>query len=103
VSGDENEVGTELPRPPARHAASHTERPRLVGGREHDAAADRNRPAAQARVKQLLDRGVKGVEVGVKNAGCGSHAILFPSESYCAITSNGTRRAIDVLEPDLRR
>ena len=46
VSGDEDEVGTELPRAPSRHAASHAESPRLVGRREHDSAADRNRPAA---------------------------------------------------------
>jgi hypothetical protein len=46
VSGDENEVGTELPRAPPRHAASHAQSPRFVGSREHDSAADRNRPAA---------------------------------------------------------
>ena len=33
------------------HAASYAKGPRLVGGREHDAAADGNRLAAQARVK----------------------------------------------------
>ena len=41
-----NTVGTELPRASSRHAASHAEGPRFVGGREHDAAADRNRLAA---------------------------------------------------------
>src|SRR5881227_3582446 len=37
-----NEVGTELPRAPSRHAASHAEGPRFIGGSEDDAAADRN-------------------------------------------------------------
>ena len=70
MSADKHEVGTELPRAPSRHAASYAEGPRFVGGREHDAAADRNRLAAQARVKQLFDRRIKGVEVRVENGGC---------------------------------
>src|SRR5687768_14927084 len=73
MSADENEAGTELPRAPSRHAASYAEGPRFVGGGENDAAADRNRLAAQARVKQLFDRRIKGVEVRVENRGCGTH------------------------------
>ena len=73
MSADKNEVGTELPRASSRHAASYAEGPRFVGGREHDAAADRNRLAAQARVKQLFDGRIKGVEVRVENGGCGTH------------------------------
>src|SRR5580765_7849142 len=71
MSADKHEVGAELPRAPSRHAASYAEGPRFVGGREHDAAADRNRLAAQPRIKQLLDRRVKGVEVRMENGGCG--------------------------------
>src|SRR3954464_3199725 len=70
MSADKNKVGTELPRAPSRHAASHTEGPRFVGGRENDAAADRSRLAAQARVEQLFDRRIKGIEVRVENGGC---------------------------------
>src|SRR5687768_11460611 len=77
MSADKHEVGTELPRAPSRHAASYAEGPGFVGGREHDAAADRDRSAAQARVKQLLDRRIKGVEVRVKNRGCGTHRCLL--------------------------
>ena len=69
MSADEHEVGTELPRASSRHAASYAEGSRFVGGRENDAAADRNRLAAQARVEQLLDRRIKGVEVRVENGG----------------------------------
>src|SRR5215813_11873034 len=75
MSADKNEVGTELPRAPSRHAASYSEGPRLVGGRENAAAADRNRLAAQARVEQLFDRSIKGVEVRVENGGCGTHLV----------------------------
>src|SRR5688500_8765731 len=72
VSADEHEVGTELPRAPSRHAASYAEGPRFVGGGEHDAAADGNRLGAQARVEQLFDRRIKGVEVRVENGGAGA-------------------------------
>src|SRR5262252_8545875 len=75
MSGDKHEVGTELPRAPSRHAASYAEGSRFIRSREHDAAADRNRLAAQARVKQLLDRRIKGVQVRVENGGCGTHLV----------------------------
>jgi hypothetical protein len=61
-----------LPRAPAWHAASYAEGPCFVGGRENDAAPDRNRLAAQARVEQLFDRRIEGVEVRVKNGSGGT-------------------------------
>ncbi len=69
MSADENEVGTELPRAPSRHAASNAEGPRFIRSREYDAAADRDRLAAQARVEQLFDRRIKRVEVCMENGG----------------------------------
>jgi hypothetical protein len=75
MSADKHEVGTELPRAPSRHAASYAEGPRFVGGREHDAAANRNRLAAQARVEQLFDRRIKSVKVRVEHGGCGTHLV----------------------------
>src|SRR5688572_4394927 len=72
MSPDKHEVGTELPRAPSRHAASYAEGPRFVRGRENDAAADRNRLAAQARLEKLFDRRIKGVEVRVENGGGGT-------------------------------
>ena len=71
MSADEHEVGTELPRAASGHAAAYAKGSRFVGGRKHDTAADRNRLAAQARVEQLFDRRVKGVEVCVENGGGG--------------------------------
>src|SRR5262245_54831794 len=79
MSADKNEVGTELPRAPSRHAASYAEGPRFVGGRENDAASHRNRLVAQARVKQLFDRRIKGVEVRVEDGGCGTHIVAADS------------------------
>src|SRR5262245_29028983 len=73
VSAHKHEVGTELPRAPSRHAASDAKGPRFVGGREHDAAAHRNRLTAQAWVEQLFDRRIKGVEVRVENGGRRAH------------------------------
>ena len=67
MAADEDQLRAELARPPPRHAAAHAERPRLVGGREHHAAADRDRLAAQRRVEQLLDRRIEGVEVGMED------------------------------------
>src|SRR6266542_5371461 len=84
MSADKNEVGTELPRAPSRHAASYAEGPRFVGGRENDAAADRNRLAAQARVKELFDRRIKGVEVRVENGCHGTHLVdSSPRSTIC--------------------
>src|SRR5512142_3158583 len=63
VSGDENELRTELPRAASGHAAPDAEGPRFVRRRQHDSTTDRNRPAPEARVEQLLDRGIKRVEI----------------------------------------
>ena len=49
------------------HGGADAEGLRLVAGRQHDAAADRDRPAPQPRVVALLDRGEEGVEVGVQD------------------------------------
>ena len=43
-----------------RHAAPHPERSRFIGRREHDPAPNRDRPAPQGRLEQLLDRRVHG-------------------------------------------
>src|SRR6185503_18535709 len=90
MSADKHEGGTELARAPSRHAALYAEGPRFVGGREHDAAADRNRLAAQARVKQLFDRRIKGVEVRVENRGCGTH-LVAPGSSWAKVWRNNLK------------
>src|SRR5262249_2855356 len=67
-------------------------------GCEHHAAADRNRLAAQARVEQLFDRRIKGVEVRVENGGCGTHLVaswLLTGESSARSRSEESRRLFD--------
>ncbi len=49
------------------HRGAHAVGLRLVARREHDAAADDHRPAAQRGVVTLLDRCVERVEVGVQD------------------------------------
>src|SRR4029453_3566454 len=75
VSADKHEVGTELPRATSSHAASSAQGARPAGGGAERAAARPKRLAAQARVGQLFDPRVKGVEVRVENGGCGKHLV----------------------------
>src|ERR1043165_2945718 len=96
MPADKHEVGTELPRATSRHAASYTKDPRFIGGRENDAAADRNRFAAQTRVKQLFDRRIKGIEVRVENRGCGTH---LPVKRVSYRRTKGEYNLPDSAEP----
>src|SRR5438046_411278 len=76
-AGDEG-LRTRLARLPARHAAAHAESPGFVGSGKHDSAADGNGLAAQRRVKQLLYRGIKGVQVRMQDGGHGCHPDRYP-------------------------
>ena len=67
VAADEPQRGAQRAGLSPGHATADAERLRLVGGGQHDAAADRDRPPAQARIEQLLDRGVERVEVGMQH------------------------------------
>ncbi len=69
VTADEDELRTELARLAARHAALRAERLGLVGRCQHHAATDRDRLAAQARIEELLDRGIEGVQIGMEDGG----------------------------------
>src|SRR5215218_8376799 len=59
----------------------HSERLRLVAGREHDAHADDHRPPAQPRVVALLDGREERVQVGVQYRGFRGHEHMFASAS----------------------
>ncbi len=67
VSRDEHQVGAGLAGPPPGHPTRHAEALRLVRCGQHHPAAHRHRPATQPRVKQLLDRCVERVEVGMQD------------------------------------
>ena len=73
VAADEREVGAQLLGPPTRHPSLHSEFLGLVRRRQHHAASDGDRPAAQVGLQHLLDRRVERVEVGVKDGGRGRH------------------------------
>ena len=75
IAADEDQLRAEFARLAPRHAAAHAEGARLVGGGEHDTAADRDRLAAQRRIEQLLDRGIEGVEIRMQDG-----ALSFPSD-----------------------
>ena len=85
--GDHDGVGTQPAGGPAAHRRSHPERAGLVAGRQHHPAADDHRAPAKGRVVSLLDRRVERVEVGVQDAGRGSHRTYVRTprpQSNCA-------------------
>src|SRR5262249_23657643 len=63
IPADEVQLWTQLARPPCGHSAPNPESLCLVGGGQHDPAADGNRSAAQRGVEELFQRCVKGGEV----------------------------------------
>src|SRR5262249_33852892 len=80
MAADKDQVRAEFVRPESRHAARDSEGFCFVGSGKHHTAADGDRLAAQRRVEQLLDRGIEGVEVRVKDGGCRFHPGSSPSE-----------------------
>src|SRR4029077_13911204 len=81
VATDKSQLRAKLARPPARHAAAYSEDLGFVRSGKHNTAADRHGPAAQRRVKQLLDGGVEAVQVSVEDGGCGCHPDRSPAQS----------------------
>jgi hypothetical protein len=73
MAADKDEIRTELARLPSWHAAADSEYPGFVRSRKHDTAADGDGLAAQGRIEQLLDRGIKSVKVRMKYGGCRFH------------------------------
>src|SRR5688572_2793220 len=73
MAADKDEPGAQFARLAARHAAMNAKGLGLVGGGQHHAAADGNRLAAQARIQELLDRGIEGIEIRMEDGGAGIH------------------------------
>ena len=80
---DDHGLWAELARLPAAHAGPDPERLGLVARGEHDAAADKDRPAAQARSVPLLDGRVERVQVRMQD-----HEYMF---EYSRPAVNGPR------------
>ena len=80
MAAGENQLGTQFARSPTGHPAMNAKRLRLVGCRQHHPAAHGDGLAAQRRVEQLLNRGVKRIEIGMKNGGFHRCASRFRTE-----------------------
>ncbi len=59
--------GQRRPRPPPAHGRLDAVRLRLVARGQHDSSADDDRPALEAKIVPLLDRGVERIQVGVED------------------------------------
>src|SRR5260370_40346067 len=68
-----NELRTKFARLPSRHAATHPEGPGFVRSGKHDPTTDGDGFAAQRRGKELLYRGIEGIQVRMEDGGCRSH------------------------------
>ena len=75
---DDHGIRAQVARLPAAHRGAHPTGLRLVARRQHHAAADDDRPAAQRGRVTLLDRGVEGVEIGVQHGRLAPHPALPP-------------------------
>src|SRR3954465_5039522 len=73
MAADKNEMPAELARLPSRHAAADPECPSFIRSGEHNPTTDGDGFAAQRRIKQLLDRGIEGIEVRMKDGGYRCH------------------------------
>jgi hypothetical protein len=73
MAADKGELRTELAGLPSRHAAPHPEGLGFVRSGKYDPATDGDGLAAQRRVEQLLDRGIKGIQVCMEDGGCRFH------------------------------
>ena len=74
---DDDRVRTELQCLPAAHRRPDAVRLGLVARCEDDAGADDHRAAAERWIVPLLDRGVEGVDVGVKDRRLVRHERMF--------------------------
>ena len=78
MAADKSELRTELARLPSRHAAADPKGLGFVGSGKHNPATDGDGLAAQRRVEQLLDRGIKGIQVCMEDGGCRCHPDRSP-------------------------
>jgi hypothetical protein len=73
MAADEAELRTELAGPPPRHPAADPEGLGFVRSGKNNPATNGDRPATQRRIKQLLDRSVEGIQVGMEDGGYRFH------------------------------
>jgi hypothetical protein len=73
MAADKSELRTELARTPSRHPAVDPEGLGFVRSGKHNPATHGDRPATQRRIEQLLDRGIEGVQIRMKDGGYRFH------------------------------
>jgi hypothetical protein len=83
MAPDKDQLRAELARPPSRHASADSEVLGFVRCGKYDPVADSNGFAAQRRVEQLFDRGIKGIKVRMKG-----WWLSFPSRPSSCVTPN---------------
>jgi hypothetical protein len=75
MAADKDQLRAELTRLPSRHSAADAEVLGFVRCSKHDPTADRDGLTAQRRIEQLLDRGIKGIQVRMEDGGCRFHPV----------------------------
>src|SRR5436309_7831285 len=73
MPADKSELRTELARLPPRHPAADPKGLGFVGSGEHNPTTDGDGFAAQRRVKQLLYRSIKSIQVRMQDGGRRCH------------------------------
>src|SRR6202045_5236998 len=86
MAADKSELRTKLARLPPAPAAAAPEGLGFERSGKHNPATDGDGLAAQRRVEQLLDRGIEGIQVRMKDGGCRFHPDRSP------VTSRGGSR-----------
>src|ERR1700756_1745835 len=76
MATDEDQLRTEFARPPPGHPAADAESPGFVRSGKHNPTTNGDRLAAQGRVEQLLNGGVKRIEVRMQDGGCPFHLVV---------------------------
>ena len=78
MPADKNELRTEFTRLLSRHAAADPESLGFVRSGKHNSTTDGDGFAVQRRLKQLLYRGIEGIQVRMEDGGCCSHPDCSP-------------------------
>src|SRR5271169_2463020 len=94
------QLRAELTRPPSRHTAANAEVLGFVRCGKHDPTTDRDGLTAQRRVEQLLDRGIKGIQVGMEDGGCRFHPVRLTRAEYLCLREHKENKRSCQTAPD---
>ena len=97
AAAHKNQIRAQFPRPPPGHTARNPERLGLIRSGQHHPASHGDRQAAQGGIKQLFDRRIKGIQIGMQNGGGTDHEALFGSHLNKNISRTNVNR--DAVTP----